>query len=553
MKKLDWLIISFIILTSIYTLKDLFKPGFYTSHDGPNQVVRLYYFDQLIKDGQIPPRYVGELFNGFGYPLFSFSYQFPWFIAEPFKILGFSILDSIKAAFLLGYIFSGLTIYLFLKEIFGRIPAVTGTFIYLFAPDRFLNIYVRAAAGDATSFIFPPLIFLAIYKVADQNNINWKWITIGAISMAGLILSHAMVFMFFYLAIISYVLFSSVFIKFKMKYLINIFLLNLFSYGIAAYYFIPSLIERNITIFSGVMGPALIGNGFASLKNLIYSPWGYGAVNSKEGGMSVQIGLAQIFVFLTSLILVVFVFIRKKSNSENSRIIYNAVFFLWLFLGTIFLILPDSKFIWDLLKNIAAVDFTWRMLPVVVFSASVLAAFTVRTFKKYRILVSLIIILLALYSNRNHLRINQSLDWPAEFYLNLVTTSNLADEYTPVWARRDLMKQKVKNKVEFTDNKADILVLENKSNYLKASVNALDRGLVKINTVYYPGWSVFVDGVKVKLNYESSGFMEIPLEKGIYKVEAKFTETPLRLFSDFLSVASIGFLAIMVKKQKKHD
>jgi len=300
------------------------------------------------------------------------------------------------------------------------------------------------------------------------------------------------------------------------------------------------------------MGPALIGNGYASLKNLIYSPWGYGAVNSKEGGMSVQIGIAQLFVFVTALI-IVFVYISKKFNSENSRIIYNAVFFILLFLGTIFLILPNSKFVWDLLKNFAAVDFTWRMLPVVVFSASVLAAFTAYTFKKYRILVCLIIIFLSLYSNRNHLRINQSLDWPAEFYLNLVTTSNLADEYTPVWAQRNLMKKKVLNKVEYTDNKANIKVLQNKSNYLEATVDASDKGLVKINTVYYPGWSIYVNGKKAKLNYESSGFMEIPLEKGKWHVQAKFGETPLRVFSDLASLVSLGFLGIMIRRQKKHD
>src|SRR4030042_3352281 len=149
MKKIDWVIIVLLIVVSFITLKDLFQPGFYTSHDGTHQVVRLYYFDKLIREGQIPPRWVGDLLNGYGYPLFIFSYQLPWLLAEPLHLLGFSIFDSIKLTFVIGFALSGITMYLFQKHIFGRVPAVVGTVIYLFAPYRFSNIFVRAAIGDA--------------------------------------------------------------------------------------------------------------------------------------------------------------------------------------------------------------------------------------------------------------------------------------------------------------------------------------------------------------------------------------------------------------------
>ncbi|KKS45471.1 MAG: hypothetical protein UV09_C0037G0003 [Candidatus Gottesmanbacteria bacterium GW2011_GWA2_42_18] len=84
MKKIDWLILLFILVASAFTLKDLYKPGFYTSHDGPHQIVRFYYYDQLLREGQFPPRWVGGLNYGFGYPLFIFSYHLPWVLAEVF-------------------------------------------------------------------------------------------------------------------------------------------------------------------------------------------------------------------------------------------------------------------------------------------------------------------------------------------------------------------------------------------------------------------------------------------------------------------------------------
>src|SRR3989338_510683 len=96
MKKIDVLVFLFIILTSIFTLNDLFIPGFYTSHDGPHQVVRAYYYHQLLWEGQIPPRYVGSLNFGFGYPLFIFSYHLPWLMTEVFRLLGSTVFGSIK-------------------------------------------------------------------------------------------------------------------------------------------------------------------------------------------------------------------------------------------------------------------------------------------------------------------------------------------------------------------------------------------------------------------------------------------------------------------------
>ena len=176
MKKIDWVIILFLILISVIALRELFQSNFYTSHDGTHQVVRLYYFDKLIKEGQIPPRWVGDLMNGFGYPLFIFSYQMPWLIAEPIHLLGTSVFDSIKITFLLTYIFSGIAMYIFLTRIFGRWEAVAGTIIYLFAPYRFSNIFVRGAIGDATSFVFPPITFLSIYSLCVLRKISWRWI-----------------------------------------------------------------------------------------------------------------------------------------------------------------------------------------------------------------------------------------------------------------------------------------------------------------------------------------------------------------------------------------
>ncbi|MBI5465110.1 hypothetical protein HY946_00680, partial [Candidatus Gottesmanbacteria bacterium] len=96
-----------IIFVGLLGIKALFHPGFYTSHDGEHQVIRLYHFDQALKDGQFPPRWAGTADNGYGYPLFVFSYQSPWFIGIPLLRLGLSLTDSVKGVFIIGFVISG--------------------------------------------------------------------------------------------------------------------------------------------------------------------------------------------------------------------------------------------------------------------------------------------------------------------------------------------------------------------------------------------------------------------------------------------------------------
>ena len=536
MKKIDWLIIFFVLAASIFTLKHLFLPGFYTSHDGPHQIVRFYYFDRLLKEGQFPPRWVGGLKYGFGYPLFIFSYHLPWYIAEIFRTLNFSVITSVKLTFLAGYILSGITMYWFLRSLGSRLASFTGTFLYLYAPYRFSNIFVRASIGDATAFIFIPLIFLSAIRLSERKNIFF-WIGFYALSLTGLLLSHAMVFFLVMLFFVPFILISVILVrKFKLIYY-HLSAVCLFI-GRSAYYLLPSFFERSYTKFNSIMGSAFTGNTFVSFKNLLYSPWGYGMMNAAEGGMSFQIGMAQWLAAFLGLVSLAF----KKSRLS--------LFFLAAFAISVFMILKDSLFIWKLLQQLAVIDFTWRILVMSVFSAAILGALAVNQFrnKKIAVMTAMTLIVLAFYANRNHWRINQSLPWDLPFFLSLEKTTNSFDEYTPRWVREELIREKAPV-WEFEGKlKADILT--DKSNLWQADIITDRPGDFRLNKIYYPGWEISVNNKAAKINYEDRGLLEIKLPGGKSSVSAKFSATPLRRISDLMTVLSIIITGVLLFRRK---
>lgn len=544
MKKIDLVIVLLIIIVSVITLKDLFRGQFYTSHDGIHQVVRLYNFDKALRDGQIPPRWAGSLMNGFGYPLFIFSYHMPWIIAEPFYFLGLSIFDSIKVTFVLTFAFSGIVMYMFQKDLFGRFPSLVGTLIYLFAPYRFSNIFVRAAVGDATTFVFAPITFWSMYKLREK--FSWKWIASGSLGIAGLILSHAMVFLLFFLAFLLYFFFFLPLVKKKRGFILSTAAVVILGLGLSSYYLIPSFFEQNLTKFYEIMNNNPLGSTFLSLDKLIYSSWGYGTADAKEGAMSLQVGISQWLSVLSAFLIIIVSLFNRKVRNSSQKAFGEAIFYLSLFLISIILMLPVSSFFWQVLRNIAVVDFTWRILSITVFAASVLSGYVIYKMGRFTPLTAIFLVVLAFYANRNHLRINQPLDWPVSFYLDLERTTNSFDEYTPKWVRSEQVEKR-KPKIEFSVNEVEFKINKNTSNQLEFTASAKEEGIVKINTIYYPGWEVFIDGVATKIIYKNSGFIEFPLKSGRYNILARFKDTRLRKISNLITIASLGIVLMGLK------
>ncbi|MBI3379815.1 glycosyltransferase family 39 protein [Candidatus Gottesmanbacteria bacterium] len=549
MKKIDYLIILFIISASVIVLKDLFKPGMYTSHDGIHQVVRFYYFDQILREGQIPPRWVGGLMNGFGYPLFIFSYQLPWFIAEVIHNLGSSIIDSVKMTFLVGFAISGITMYLFQKDIFGRLPAFAGTALYLISPYRFSNIFVRGAIGDATAFIFAPLLFWAFFHL--KSSWSWRWIAIGAGALVGLILSHVMVTALFMSSLIIYLIFFLATIKDKLSFLKSFLSVILLGSGISAYYLIPSLVEKSNTQFQSLMSQIFIGSYFPTISELIYSKWGYGVFHSKEGAMSLQVGLTGWFVVFMTLIGVIFLpLLYRKTSKPEVELFVSGRIILVIFAFTIFMMLPASLPIWKIISPVVFVDFPWRYLAVITFFVSLCAGLLIALIKRFEFILTLFLILSALYFNRNHLRINETLGWDLPFMLKLERTTNSFDEYKPKWVKEEFIKEK-KPRIEFSDSNAKITINKVISNYQKFTINNKEDGKVRVNTIYYPGWELFVNGKSKVINYQSTGLIEFDLDSGNSEIILKFVDTPLRKLSNALSLFSIGILLFGFIKYRK--
>ena len=553
MKRLMLFYFILIAIISFFGVKALFHPGFYTSHDGEHQVLRLYHFDKAIKDGQIPPRWADyQILNGHGYPLFIFSYHAPWIMAEPLRLVGLSLTTTVKLMFILTFFLSGLFMLLWLKELFGEFPAFLGSVLYLWAPYRFSNIFVRASLGEAAAFMFAPLIFYSIEKLNQKE--DFRGILIGGIGLCGLILSHVMTSLVFIFPVVIYLLTNLLLSKKRLLYFKKAILLFLLGLSLSAYYTLPAFFERKYTKFSKFFPLNLFTHHFVTLRQLIYSRWGYGFSfpGVEKDGMAFQIGAAQWLSLFLTLVLLGWVFLsRKKLKILEKEKVLKAIGFIFSFLFSLMMMVKFSHPIWVLVTRFIPFDFPWRFLGLSIFSLSFLSAFTTLLLeelgdKRITFLISLFLILLTFYGNRNHLRVNKYIYYDDSHYEKITNSTTSFNEFLPSWAKKKYYDQK-RDLVEIVKGQASVRKIERKSDKICFKVeNKEKKTVLRITTLFFPGWKLFVNGRRGEFDFENSGMIEFKPLLGHSNVLLIFTKTPIRVIGEIISFSTLIFLVLWI-------
>lgn len=531
-----------LILISLVPLLDLFHAGFPITHDGQDHVARIANFYQNLKEGNLIPRWAGNLNWGYGHPILMFLYPMSSYAASFFHFLGFSLVDSTKIVFAMFYVLSGITMYLFVRETLDKRSAVIAGLLYIFAPYRFVDLYVRGAIGEHVAFVFPPLIFYSLLKVykGDRKKI---YIILGSFSLAGLILSHNAISLMFLPLIFLYALYLVFSTKNRLGLCLNYSLLILFGFGLSAFFWIPAFFEGKYTL-RDIVTAKVDALSFSSFDRFFYSNWSYGGT----GQLSVMVGVVQwITVFLS---LPLFVVLFKKKNKQWLTI----SFMLFIFGITLLLMTQSSQFVWEKITILQKFQFPWRFLSVIIFITSLLGAivFSAVPFKKNILIFSFILIII-IYSNKDYWHAKEYLYYPEYFYTQIYNGTTDTGESSPIWSVR-FMEKKPKDHIEVI--KGNATIEERNRNFTQHEYNIVvqERARIRENTLYFPGWNVFVDGKKIDIEFQdpnNRGLITFFLEKGKHAVLVRFSETKLRLISDIVSFSVLILISIYLIYNKK--
>lgn len=528
------LFIVFII--SLLPLLNLFNNGLPVTHDGLDHVVRIANFYQSLTDGELVPRWAGNLNWGYGHPILMFLYPLPSYSASFFHLLGFSLVDSFKLVLAVSYVLSGIFMYLWLKEFLEKNSAILGSVLYLFAPYRFIDLYVRGALGEHVAFVFLPLILLALIKLNRNKTTNhvrnlYIHVIFVAISFAFLMLSHNAISLLFMPFILFYVLYLFYEHRSRLKLFVSGFSLIL-GFLFSAFFWFPAFVEGKYTL-RDIVTSGVYQDRFVDITQLLYGPWDYGGT----GVFTVQIGITHIFLVLLGI----FLFLRLFKRDPKQRILFMGT--LVFLIISIFLMLEQARPIYENITTLQKLQFPWRFLTIVVFGTSLIGAFIISKLKfmnKNLITYILIIVTIVLTVNYWHAKEYRKID--NNFFEKIYAGTTDTGESSPIWSIR-FMEKTPKDTIEIIEGKGQIVKLPRLSTNHEYVIDAKEKIRIRENTLYFPGWKIYDNNQLVTAvefqDPKNRGLMTFYMGPGIHNVIVKFEDTKVRKISNYVTLLSI--------------
>lgn len=538
----------FILISSLFISIPLFKLNIQYD-DGIQHVARLIETLKSIKTGTLFPVIMQGLCNGFGYSWNLFYSPLTAYLPLIFKIFGFSYGVCLKIFMFFVSIASGYSMYFFMRKILSdkeinekkkNYISILAASLYIMAPYRLTDMYIRIAVAELTSFIFIPIIFNGLYTIINQK----KKSLILAFGVIGIILSHTLIAFYTAILCLIYLFVNIKEIKLKevLELLRNIFIALL----ITAFYWVPlieSRLSANYEVFN--QSHMVRDESLISLK-----------VKPKEL-LIIERNRMAYFLGIPVIVGIIFTIFAVKKVSDKRN------YFLFLIMGIICLILTLNFIPFENFPYIMKMmQFSFRLLEFSTFFLTVIASINFGYFFKEFSLFHLIVIicimgdlLVPIVNNISYTSeycseeiLEQSI--PVTEKTGRVHAGCASFEYLPTKAfeNKDYIISREDEAIVLDGN---IEITNFSKNGTNSSFNAKGSGIIELPYIFYIGYTANVDDKKVDITESKNGFCQINIkEDNFVNVKVSYTGTIAMKISLIISIISTIYILVKLLKNK---
>lgn len=525
----------------------MLRPGIFSMHDF--HIFRMFEFDRCIQDLQIPCRWAPDSGFEYGQPLFNFYGQAVYIPAELFHLLGFQIIDSIKIMFVLSLLGSAFAMFFLGRQVWGsRTAGLLSALLYVYAPYRAVDVFVRGALPEAFAFVLFPIIifFFNRYVLAEKR----KDLLFFILSFSILVLTHNLSVLIFSEFLLVWGVY---FVTLHRKWFLvkNFIWASLLIVGLSSFYLLPVFFEGSlVTLGKTLEGYYNFRAHFTTLNELLITRfWGYGAsLWGPVDDLSLSIGHLQWILSLVALVLF-FVFRKARRNLHILVIVLSGWFAL-------FLTHDRSAFIWELVSPLAFLQFPWRFLSIATFALALSGGAVILVFRTslrvifLSVLLSVLILInFQFFKEDRWFNITDREQFSGELWK--WQTSSALNDFWPKYAK-GLPTNTVPNNPEFLAGHGKIISFNKTSKSMTANIVVdSQNAVVQFPSVYFDGWKGFVNGKPVQIAPRGDyGQITMKLENGEQIIALQFTNTPVRTLGNVISLITLGIFGFLLLKRK---
>ncbi|MFQ6001643.1 MAG: hypothetical protein ACE5LG_08235 [Anaerolineae bacterium] len=569
-----------LLLFSLFAIAPLFQPGyFWGAHDARHSVYFLFEFDRSIQDGVWYPRWSPDFAFGYGYPFFNIYGPLAFYMGEAFHLLGLGFVSAVKSVFAFSFLLSGVTMFLFVRRFMGSRAGLLAGLVYIYIPYHIVDVYVRASLAESLALAFLPLNLWLFYETVAAPRLA---AVLGAgLSYAGLMLTHNGLTLLFSPLLGIYLIFlvfsralagrkrglsgglpevTKVLVRSSLPPILGLLL----GLGLSAIFWLPMALEFNYVRLDQWMGGYYgYRDHFVYLFQLFSPFWGYGLSEpGLEDGFPFQLGaIPVVFGFLSLVAL------RRIERGELRRLL---LFFQATTVVIIFLMLPASIPLWEVLRLVTFAQFPWRLLTLAVVALSFLAgSILVGADSSSQGVSPLAVVALAvLVILGSYPYLMPQIVEPAEGPVSLqglmqfqrsageMTGSTTWVHEIPTWspmAQYMVSEDKpITTKVDYESlpKRAERIIVGTKgygTTFEKVIFRARKEGRITFNTFYYPGWHAYLleseEGpIERELKivpHGTWGKITVTVPEGDHYLLLRFEDTPVRVVGKYVTALSV--------------
>ncbi len=563
-----------ILAFAAFATRALWAPGALAGHSAWYDLTRIVVFDAAIRSGDWFPAWSPDFYHGYGSPLFQFYAPLTYYLAEIPVLFGAGFSTALKLTQAFAFLASGLAMFCFAGRHVSRWAACFAAVLYMVAPYRLVDLYVRHALAEHCAFVWLPLIALGTERFVSERSRGG--LLLGAAATAGVILTHnitALIALPFCVGA-GWTLGAP---ALAFRFSVRAALPAILGVGLAAFFWWPALAGRALT-----HGPEALTQGyfdvyrnFVTFARMLSPEWGFGPSDAEApDAMSVQIGSLHLIAGAGALLVALLWRGGERAGTKRLR---------WIGVGTVTMGVAVamchelSRPVWQALPLLSYVQFPWRFLGLVVFGVAICGAGLLDRIgahsprREVAALAAGLIAVLAVYAPFSgeawFLAVDTRASELVRLRSDLMSAGLAAGRLAPVDSV--LNPETVRNSGERATSDDDFLprgvrekpsepasepiavthghvmnVTQPAANRFRAELSLSESGTVELRQFWFPGWKASVDsqpGETVPVG--ARGLVSCAVPAGEHVVEFHYTSLPQRrsgLLASMLTAVLLG-------------
>jgi hypothetical protein len=449
----------------------------------------------------------------------------PWTFASPVYIW-------------LVLVLSGVSMFMLVRRWFHRCDATFAAVLYAVNPYHLVIVYWRSAFAELLASCLVPLLVLFIWKTAEGERRNV--VPLGLLlAAAWLTNAPAAVMIHYSLALLS------VFFMWKSRsptLLLTACGAVVLGVCLSAFYLLPAIYEQRwVEIANAVSAGSRPADNFLFVHTTDVDHDTFNRVIS--------------WIAVLELLVIFLAGVSGKIWRQQNRELWKGLS-MWAVI-CVFLMLPVSLFLWNILPKLEFMQFPWRWLLCISVIFTLFVTLGLRHWwqRGAVCMISIVVIVLGWHYI-------QTPWWDTaadlrEMQDNVITGAGYegTDEYTPVGADPSAIDKQVRRVTVVGPAHAAIDVLHWDAESKLFTVQASTADQVALRLFRYPAWQAFVNGSEVKTAArQGTGQMLVPVSPGMNRVEIRFVRTWDRTIGGWISLfAAAGLIPWLVWGRRKAE